>query len=395
MSLRGSLTICSALACAAFVACTSSTSTPAPEAADAGTTAAALPALGANDVSVLVPLPKTAAAPDMLAPTSAGTRGVLLPQAVYDKIPKFGVQPVDALDYARMRVVAIRFDGCFPGKNGCDAQIRLVMQPIDDTRSALDSAIHLFYRLTEPELAEVVTELRKLRELAPEQTDGPLDVSPPLRAQGLDGPYGAALKELVLKYAGEQVLVRMTFFLRAPPLNEEWFLGGFDRDAASGAMQQLEIVGVGKGNQRVNRAMATEGYSYSFTPAGKTPEDVTALLDSAKAKTAAPEDVKKAFEAFLRIENPTKYGPDQLPCAGCHVSTVATEFAKTSLGLDPAAAADAFTSARDLTLRGQAAATPSSLRGFGWFEKKAMIGRRVANETAAVVDDLEKRFPAR
>ena len=393
MSLRGSLA--ASLACAALLACTSSSPQAEAPPPDAGVAAEPLASLGANDVSVLVPLPKTAAAPDMLAPTSAGARGALLPQAVYDKIPKFGVQPTDGLDYARMRVVAIRFDGCFPGKNGCDSQIRLVMQPIDDTRAALDSAVHLFYRLTETELSEVVTRLRALRALAPEQTDAPLDVSPALRAQGLDGPYGAALKELVLAYAGEQDLVRMTFFLRAPPLAEEWFFGGFDRDAATGTMQQLDIVGVGKANQRVNRALATEGFSYTFTPAGKAPEDVSALLDSAKAKAAPPESVKQAFEAFLRVENPTKYGPDQLPCAGCHVSTVATEFAKTSLGLDPTGAADAFTSTRDLTLRGQAATTPSSLRGFGWFEKKAMIGRRVANETAAVLDDLERRFPAR
>jgi hypothetical protein len=109
-----------------------------------------------------------------------------------------------------------------------------------------------------------------------------------------------------------------------------WFFGGFGRDPASKALTQLDIVGIGKSNQRVNRAATTEGYDYAFTPAGKTPEDVA--------------NVKKAFEAFLRIENPTKYGPDQLSCAGCHVSTVATTFARTALGFDPATAPDAFTS---------------------------------------------------
>jgi glutathione S-transferase len=54
---------------------------------------------------------------------------------------------------------------------------------------------------------------------------------------------------------------------------------------------------------------------------------------------------------------------------------------------------DAFTSTHDLTLKGEAATTPSSLRAFGYFGKIPMISQRVVNESAAVVDDLEKRFP--
>ncbi len=35
----------------------------------------------------------------------------------------------------------------------------------------------------------------------------------------------------------------------------------------------------------------------------------------------------------------------------------------------------------------------SSLRAFGYFDDKPMIANRIVNESAAVVDDLEKRFP--
>jgi len=374
-------------------ACSSSSTASAAPQVDAGAADAepALPALGFNDVSVLVPIGANPKAPGHLGPKDEGMRGQLLPQAVYDKIAKFGVEPDEGLDYARMRVVAIRFDGCFPAPAGCEPQIRLVMQPITDKRATLDSAIHLFYRLTEEELGAVVTSLRKLRALAPEQQDSPLDVSPALVAQGMEGAYATGLNELVTTYAGEQNLVRMTFFLRAPPIQEEWFFGGFARNGAT--MTPLDIVGVGKNNQRVNRPEKPGGYEYIHVPSPTKPEDITVLLTSAAAKAATPADVEKALGAFARIENPQKYGPDQLPCAGCHMTTFATEYAKANLGLDVAQQPDAFKSTRDLTVRGEAATTPSSLRAFGYFGAKPMIAKRVVHETAAVLDDLEKRFP--
>lgn len=374
---------------------TSSTAAEAPP-ADAGVVdaAPALPALGLNDVSVLVPIPASPSAPGYMKPRSKGTRGELLPQAVYDQVPEFPVVSNDSLEYARMRVVGIRFDGCFMRKTGCEAQIRLVMQPISDTATALDSALHLFYRLTEEELAEVVHELRNLRALAPEQKDAPLDVSPVLVSQGMEGPYAAALRDLVLTHAGEQNLVRMTFFLRAPPKQEEWFFGGFERDAASGTMTTMDIVGVGKSNQRVDHPVTPDGYTYELTPSPTKPEDLTLLLSTEKAKAASRADLEKALGAFARLENPQKHGADDLSCGGCHVTTVVTEHAKAQLGLDVSAQADAFKSTRDLTVVGESGKTTSSLRAFGYFGAKPMIARRLVHETAVVLDDLEQRFPA-
>ena len=386
------------VACGVYGACSATTVTSAapPVDADAGAGEAgpALPALAMNDVSVLVPLPASPTAPGYLKASSAGARGKLLPQAVYDKVPEFPVVPPDGLDYALMRAVAIRFDGCFPAPlsaTRCEAQIRIVMQPFTTGGATLDSSLHLFYRLTEEELAAVVVGLRELKALAPETNDGPLDVNPALLAQGMEGAYGVGLRDLVLAHAGEQNLTRMTFFLRAPPKQEEWFFGGFSREGET--MTPLTIVGVGKGNQRVDRPITTEGYEYSFTPAPKKPEDLQLLLVTATAKTAAAADLQQALGAVARIENPAKHGPDQLDCAGCHVATVLSAHAKANLALDVTAHADAFKSTRDLTVRGKSGTTPSSLRAFGYFGKEPMIATRVVNETAAVLDDLETRFP--
>ena len=123
--------------------------------------------------------------PGYMAPWSEGARGQLLPQAIYDQIPGFPVQPSQGLDYNRMRTVALRFDGCSPTPEGaCEAQIRLVMQPITDDGSTLDSALHLFYSPTDEEMAAVVAELRELR-AGTDLEPGPLSVHPAIAAEGV------------------------------------------------------------------------------------------------------------------------------------------------------------------------------------------------------------------
>lgn len=358
----------------------------------AGGAPAVAPALGLNDVSVLVPLPKTIDAPGYLGSAAAGARGALLPQQVFDAIPTFPVTPSQGLIYDRMRVLAVRFDGCSGGVGQCEPEIRLVMQPVNNGK-ARDSALHLFYRLTQDEMAEVVGQLRALRALAPEvTTEGPLDVHPALAAQGVEGPYGVALRELLLAHAGEDNLVRVTFFLRAPPTNEVWFFGGFDRDGAT--LTPIDVVSVGTDPQRVILTKTDTTYAYDLTPLGTTPEDGSVLLGSAAADAADDAARAAAFGSFLRVQSPTTYVPDELPCAGCHLASYVTAEATRRYGLAPSSFEDTYTSSRDLSMRGGAAANPSSLRAFGWFGDEAMIAQRTINDSAAIADDLEARYPA-
>ncbi len=351
------------------------------------------PTLGLNDVSVLFPLPTSPQAPGYLRPTSTGAKGALLPQSVYDEVPTFPVQPAQGLNYDRMRVVAVRFDACFPTAAGCEAQIRMVMQPISDDGRALDSALHAFYRLDDSEIAAVVRELRRLRELTSISSDQPLAVHPALLAQGVSGAYGTELGAVILRYCGEANLRRITFFLRAPPVLEEvWFFGGFEREA--GTLTPLNIVGIGPSNQRVTRPKVPDGYRYELIPEATTPENHNALLSSQAAAAANPTARSAAFASFLRVENPTLYGPDALPCAGCHLAAYINGQTRDKYGFeDTSFPADAFQSNRNLTLTGDALLTPSSLRAFGWFDRAAMISQRVVNGSAAVVDDIEERFP--
>lgn len=361
---------------------TETTTEPEPEA----------PRLGLNDVSVLIPLPTSLDDPGYLVPLSQGLKGELLPKAVFDEIPVFPVTPSEGLNYVRMRTLAIRFDGCQPKETGCEAQIRMVMQPIKNDGKARDSALHLFYSLTAEELPELVGELRRLQTLAPEVADAPLDVHAALVAQGVTGAYGAALNEVVLRFAGEQNLTRMTFFLRAPPTLEVWFFGGFER--SDGALEVMDIALLGKANQQVIRTEIEGGYDFAVNPVSSTPVAERVLLTSALAAAATPEERETAFAKYVRIQNPRHFKADELSCAGCHLGTFIQAQTEAAHGLDATAFPDdLFTSSHDLTLRGGAAQNGSSLRAFGWFGNEPMIARRVVNESAEVVDDLELRFP--
>lgn len=375
---------------------------PAPQAqpdaaADAATTVDPR-LLGLNDVSILLPLPSGPTAQGYLSASSSGAKGALLPQSVFAQIPGFPVMPSEGLEYDKMRVVSVRFDPCNVAQPGdpCAAQVRMVMQPVTAAGSTKDSALHLFYSLTSEQFAAVVTALRSLRTMAAGATNGPLDVHPVLAAQGMSGAYATALNALLLANAGEQNLTKMTFFLRAPPLQEVWFFGGFTR--SNGMLTRLNIQGVGTSNQRVIHTPSdNDGFEYAFTPEATTPEDHRALLSTAQMDAATDEARRDAFAGFLRVENPDAHTVDALPCAGCHVSTFVTGRARQRFSLaDEMFAAHVFRSSRhDLTVRGLAAQTPSSLRAFGYFHGDVMISQRTVNESAKVADEIERLYPLR
>lgn len=351
--------------------------------------------LGLNDVSVLYPQPTNVNKAGYLRASDTGARGVLLPKEVFDAIPTFPVTPTDGLDYTRMRALSLRFDACGGSHGACLPEIRVIMQPLNSNGSARDSALHLFYRLDNAVISGVIDGLRKLRGLAPEAAVGaPLDVHPAIVAQGANGAYGTALRELVLAHVGEENLVRVTFFLRAPPINEVWFFGGLERK--DGKFAVLNIAEVGAGNQRVILTSSDTSYEYALTPVESKPEDGRVLLSSAAAEAASAEEREAAFRSFLRIENPLKYVPDDLPCAGCHVSSFVKAEATRRFGFDAATFdGDVFKSTRNLESRGGSATNASSLRAFGWFKGEPMISQRTINDSAAVVDYIEATFPTK
>ena len=140
------------------------------------------PAQGAvlqmNDISILLPLSSS-----YLAASTAGPRGVLLPQALYDAVGHIAgsggsTNPGGSGDaaYSDLHVVAIRLDPCFaalapdPHGSGCTNQLRLVVQEVKTTDghpTAFDSALHVFYQLSRDELVALANQIAALAWRAP------------------------------------------------------------------------------------------------------------------------------------------------------------------------------------------------------------------------------------
>lgn len=382
-------------------ACGDDTSAPADagrdselDAQDVGVDVPVEPHLTMNDVSILIPLPGRGE-PGLLAADAQGARGLLLPQQVFDEIPSFPVITRDRLQYNIMRTMAIRFDGCHrrQASDPCQAQIRMVMQPLSAITGTADSAIHLFYELSDSEFQTVIDELLAMRDVAPQTAvEGPLRLHPVLVEQGHTGTYAARLTDLILRNCGEENLIQATFFLRAPPAREVWFFGGFTR--TEGELAPLPIVGVENGVQRVIRTELSSGYNFLLTPEALEPEDGSPLFTSGAAEAATDEERRAAFGSFLRVENPAIHTVDDLPCAGCHIATFVTAASRETFGFnDSEFSSDVYsTEDHDLTLTTESRRTPSSLRAFGFFEREPMIAQRTVNETSMVLFDIEARF---
>lgn len=258
---------------------------------DAGVDAPAITGdtLQLNDVSQLFPLATSAIERDvaMLAATSAGPRGPLLPSAVYG-----AVGPIQAFGseqaVASLRVVAMRLDPCFadlapsPTGAGCAAQLRLVLQPIsefpdnDGRFPAFDAAVHTFYRLSRAEvyaLKDAVVALRLANTSG--EALGPLAPHPILVQQGLGGPYGAGLRDLILGAAGRDNLVRVATL--SSETTQAWSFRIFDIiDATTPVVVAGDIAGLPAGS-RSSRASPSprRPTSHRTSPPASTPHRPT------------------------------------------------------------------------------------------------------------------------
>ncbi|MEO6602421.1 MAG: hypothetical protein ABIQ16_21245, partial [Polyangiaceae bacterium] len=179
-----------------------------------------------NDVSILFPLGTSSDySAGHLRADSPGSRGVLFPASVFQKtsiagsVSGTGIGGPMTAPYANMRVVGLRLDPCFaellptPTKSTCRNQLRLVFQELQASTtgvSAFDSGVHALYSITRSELLAIVNEIVRLREANGGQGKGPLGPHPLMVTQGLTGSFSTALQKLILKYVGEQNLVRAT-----------------------------------------------------------------------------------------------------------------------------------------------------------------------------------------
>lgn len=343
------------------------------------------PEIRMHDVSVVWPMPVTMDAVD-----DGWLRGRdgPMPRAVFDHVPR--LTRTDEIDdlYGDLLVVGARLDPCFR-EGGSDApcrpNVRLVLQPVrpppsgaNETPTARDASMHAFYdAASEGEILDAVKALAELRAARGVAADGPLGVHPLL----VDGEGRRDVADVLRPLLLPDRLSRVTS-MGVHGEDTAWTFSGFD--LVDGEPRAIVIAATdGVTEQHALSDGAPGAIHASVEPPLAAEDDITLLLDDARARAATKAERQAAFDAAARIENPTRHDPGTIDCVSCHLAPTARAAALQREPMD--ASPDVFTSTRhDLT--------PTSyddtrmVRAFGWRYRELALSQRVVNESAAVAD---------
>jgi hypothetical protein len=283
-----------------------------------------------NDVSILFPLPATeddlALLPSIAGPS--GGRPLLAPEA-FAAVHAYtndatGGTGIDAPE--DWHVVALRFDPCAkanPRDSACKVEFRLVAQPLlfrppffdpglGKRFEDLDGGLHLIFELAPDAGQAVVQELARIRTLDPAHpTAGvPLGIHPSLRANGMSGAVGQAVRALVEKFADPVRLRDVAIFENTGADVWRFAKASF----VDGHLMRAPIPG-GTGD-------AIQFDVVKISPPAVGADNLNAMIDSLGAKESffeLGEDVQaRAVDAAVRISNPAFHTPQTVDCVSCH-----------------------------------------------------------------------------
>ncbi|MBL8922636.1 MAG: hypothetical protein JNJ54_27550 [Myxococcaceae bacterium] len=358
------------------------------------------PRLTLNDVSFLLPLPALNREGSLLSMADDGAMGPLLPKRLYDGVPLL-VEKVKAEQlYGELRVVSVRIDPCFPGSAPPDApvcvkQVRLVAQPLtakDGVLTTRDATVHLFYSLSDAAFAKVTATLFDLDAAAGDLTDGPLDVHPVIRRQGLDGPYHGKLKARLLEVCGLATLTRVAF-MAVDEAGVQWRFGAFNVEG--GALVDDLIPRLPALKVQAVQEFGTESFRNGALVPAAPNDALDTLLRESEMRFADRRTLDRALTSALRIEHPDRSSPKTVDCASCHVASRARRNAERFHQVDSSGHPDFFAAPGfDLTRLDAVKDEPRALRAFGYFGRDSAFSQRTINESAVVAKALEALRPA-
>lgn len=358
---------------------------------------------GLNDVSILYPLPLTSSTPgELIAPQEHGLGGDWLPYDMYRRLPAIDHGGPADQTYQALRVVSVRLDPCFMSNGDCLPQVRLVWQPITPANygstaqfgilEAKDAAIHTLYTLTPAMFEKLLASYAALvKATGSDLRDEPLQIHPVLLKQGLDGHFATRLRTLLSKYVGPTTLWRATA-MQGLPGDDEWLFTGFN--VRDGVAHALAIPRIGTPSQRLQVAQLDHSSFANgrVNPLPDVAED-NYLPDVLRERSPnrIPLSATALAIAIADIENPTRNTPETVDCVSCHVAQPAGSLlSRTLSGLrnQPEVKAHVFQSTLPLHNSGLHLADTHVLRAFGYLDRDPAISRRVTNESANVVRQL-------
>ncbi|HYP67284.1 MAG TPA: hypothetical protein VEP67_03415 [Thiobacillaceae bacterium] len=358
---------------------------------------------GLNDVSILYPLPESRSdLGDLIPPQEHGLKGAWFPYDVYRRLPAIDhAKPADQT-YQVLRVVGIRLDPCFKSDGNCLQQVRLVWQPVAPASygssaeygvlEAKDAAIHTLYTLTPTMFEALLTDYAALvKATGLDLRDEPLQIHPVLLKQGLDGKFATRLRSLLSKYVGPATLWRATA-MQGLPGDDEWSFTGFN--VRDGVLHDLLIPRLGTRSQRLQVAQLDHS-SFANGLVHPLPDEAedNYLPDILRERSAnrVPKSAKALAIAIADIENPARNTPETVDCVSCHAAQPAGSLLSRTLSAlhnQPEVKAHVFQSRLPLRNSGLHLADTHVLRAFGYIDRDPAISRRVTNESADVVRQL-------
>jgi hypothetical protein len=383
------------------------------------------PKLEPNDVSILMPLPKSSSELKyhlhLLTGESKGSEKIF-PAGMENQVKDlFSTAPGTPSDlYKKMLVTAFRYDPCFPTLklpvSACKGQVRLTAQfyGFNGSTAVFDEvALHLFYQLTPKENVELAHELARLKKLSPVSTSGrPLFIHPALEAQGMQGAWGVELKKVITKYARINNLFRVTgmaFVFDSWPFFAQ-------KVTQQGRVMEDEPL---KHLKKTNLGNLIQSWDIF----GKLPGDLGNLTPESKVETGTQffsvlanyisdskpiqnEKIQKAIDSVERLQNPKIHHADSVDCVSCHVAGFA-KFNAITQGVKWTSAAS-YSSPAGINVQNkthrQLRSSPANLIQFGYFLRNfanhglpngqplPSVSDRVIFESIEVADFTSKHF---
>jgi hypothetical protein len=351
--------------------------------------------LGPNDVSILWPIPEEGELPAgyLKVFPKAGERGPGFPIEQADVFGDLHGDLPSALVRSTLAVIALRIDPC--SANACAKELRLSAETISPALS--DAAMHLIYKLDDAAFNALIGELDVWRTHSPVVTGTRLSVHPGLEVAGISSPFAKELHDIVIRYAKESALVRVTVNSFAM---DNWGFRQFDKLAAG--WTQTAIPNLPPADSMTQGWLRRAMVESTTDPSGAiSPEPTTksmAALHKADALANGPTnaDVLAARDAINHYENPLTSHAANTDCASCHMANQTHRWAEKNGVSFAANTPNRYSPSSEITI----AITPPEMNGnlgstlaFGHHRtnhEKSFpeISTRVAHETLEVLKIL-------
>lgn len=349
-----------------------------------------------SDVSILMPLPNDVAGTGLLRADTQGPLGELLPRKLLETDLETTSLDFEGRGsgYDALRVVGVRLDPCSARSSGtsCDkGEVRLVLQALTRDQAGraayADGGVHLIYDVPPNDLFDMLLEVLTAKKENGNLGSAALGPHPILTAQGLTGPFAERLHTIVLRHVGATRLVKVTVFNHGNMDEDAWTFAAIEN--VGGSFVKASI-----GAHRSETSQTVVGSSatgeITNTRANTYPElgvdSVDALVGGAHAAPGSAEALalSTAFEAVVRVDNPTAHTTETTTCANCHLAEGARRIGE---GLYAFQSVNVYRSPRTglpVPAPRDERTSVTNLHAFGYLGRQVSVSQRTANESENV-----------